>query len=316
MKKFQSTIWILTGLLCLSLTACHKEPLLSVTKPVEGEIAAASAVPETISETEPQATAPETEDAAAIAPVTPEEDALVLVTDFIPQILVELKYAGEENFTGQPIYEFQDVYLRYGTVKKLMAVQESLEAAGLGLKIWDGFRPVAAQFKLWEVCPDPTYVADPRKGYSNHSRGSAVDLTLVDSTGAELEMPTAFDDFSAMADRDYTDCSQSAARNAAYLEDLMEKNGFTGYFGEWWHFSDSQSYPVEERFQPTERAWYYADCQEYITLRREPDTAAEELLRIPAGEEFQVLGIFDDFAMIRYSQTCGYVLRDYIQPKQ
>lgn len=224
-------ILFLCFLLCIGLCACRREE-----RPLHTEIretGAETVVPETEPPTEP-----------------PEDEALVLVADYIPDIQVELKYATADNFTGQVIYDFQQVYLRYGTVKKLMAVQTSLAEAGLGLKIWDGYRPVSAQYQLWEVCPDPTYVANPETGYSNHSRGSAVDVTLVDSSGTELTMPTGFDDFSALADRDYSDCPEEAAENALLLQTIMEKYGFQGYFGEWWHFADSVEYPVEEDFQP------------------------------------------------------------------
>ena len=178
---------------------------------------------------------------------------LVPVTQYVPGIRQELRYAGEDNFTGQRIYEFSDAYLRWGTVKKLQAVSEELAQQGLGLKIWDGFRPVKAQFRLWQVCPDPAYVANPETGYSAHSRGNTVDITLVDSQGQPLEMPTDFDDFSAKADRDYSDCTAQAAANAQLLEQVMEKHGFRGYWAEWWHFTDTQSYPVEEVFDPPVR---------------------------------------------------------------
>lgn len=183
-------------------------------------------------------------------PPEPEEDAFVKITDYIPTARQELFYATDRNFTGQVIYGFDSAYLRYGTVKKLMAVSKDLAEMGLFLKIWDGFRPVSAQFKLWQVCPDPTYVANPNVGFSSHSRGNTVDLTIVDANGNELEMPTGFDDFSAKADRDYADCTETAAANAQILQLLMEKHGFTSYFGEWWHYSDTVSYPVEEAFEP------------------------------------------------------------------
>ncbi|MGN0978038.1 MAG: M15 family metallopeptidase [Faecousia sp.] len=180
----------------------------------------------------------------------PEEDAFVRALDYLPGACQELMYATDRNFTGQQIYDFTEAYLRYGTVKKLALVSQELETQGLYLKIWDGFRPVSAQFKLWEICPNSTYVSNPNTGYSSHSRGNTVDLTLVDAQGREIEMPTGFDDFSALADRNYSDCSETAAANARLLEDTMEKYGFSGYFGEWWHFSDTQSYPVEEIFEP------------------------------------------------------------------
>ena len=197
-------------------------------------------------------TIPATEETAPIPVTEPElaEDAFVRVTQYIPQIRQELRYATENNFTGQKIYDFPDAYLRWGTVKKLRAVSDELAELGLGLKIWDGFRPVSAQFRLWQVCPDPTYVANPEKGFSSHSRGNTVDLTLVDLEGNELEMPTGFDDFTAKADRNYSDCSEAAAENARLLESVMEKYGFSGYFGEWWHYTDTQEYPVEEVFEP------------------------------------------------------------------
>ena len=180
----------------------------------------------------------------------PADSDFVKVTDYIPTIQVELAYAGTDNFTGQAIYDFTAAYLRYGTAKKLAAVQEALEAQGLGLLIWDAFRPTAAQFKLWEVCPDPTYVANPETGFSSHSRGNTVDVTLVSLDGTAVEMPTGFDDFSPLADRDYSDVDALPAANAALLEDAMTQAGFTPYQGEWWHFSDSDVYEVETGFSP------------------------------------------------------------------
>jgi len=85
---------------------------------------------------------------------------------YIPQVQVELRYSQTNNFTGEIIYNFQDAYLRYGTVSKLLKVCEELEKQGLYLKIWDAFRPASAQFALWEICPDPQYVANPNRGYS------------------------------------------------------------------------------------------------------------------------------------------------------
>ena len=205
------------------------------------------------SETVPTQTAPpETLPPATIVntlPVPAPED-FVRVLDYIPSARQELLYATDRNFTSQVIYDFTDAYLRYGTVKKLIAVSEDLAQLGLSLKIWDGFRPVSAQFRLWEVCPDPAFVANPQKGFSSHSRGSTVDITLVDTDGNELEMPTGFDDFSKKADRDYSDCTETAASHAELLEILMEKHGFRGYSAEWWHFSDTDEYPVEETFAP------------------------------------------------------------------
>ena len=209
------------------------------------------AVPETIQPAE--TAAPENTTAATVVTEPPEpesEDTFVRVLDYIPTAYQELRYATENNFTKQRIYDFEDVYLRWGTVKKLQQVAIDLAELDLYIKIWDGFRPVSAQFVLWEVYPDPTYVANPNQGFSSHSRGNTIDLTLVDPQGREVEMPTGFDDFSAKADRDYADCTEAAADHARILELLMEKHGFTGYSGEWWHYSDVTDYPVEHVFEP------------------------------------------------------------------
>ena len=196
-------------------------------------------------ETQPKPT--ETEPVTEPVPLPePCDEDIVRVSDYISNIFQTLRYATEDNFTGQVIYDFSEAYLRYGTVKKLALVCDKLADQGLGLLIWDAFRPVSAQQALWDICPDPTYVSHPATGNRSHCRGSAVDVTLVDlETGLPLVMPTDFDDFTALADRDYSDCSEDAARNALLLEQIMEKYGFQGYSAEWWHFSDSVSYPVD-----------------------------------------------------------------------
>ena len=233
----------------LTLSGCRKQTNY---EEIPTESCIETAIPETtIFET----TAPETiltqpETMPTEPPVPESDEAFVRVLDYLPTASQELMYATERNFTGQVIYDFEDAYLRWGTVKKLQLVCADLEELGLYIKIWDGFRPVSAQFTLWEACPDPTYVANPTTGHSSHSRGNTIDLTLVDANGQELLMPTGFDDFSVKANRDYSDCSVEETNNAQLLEILMEKHGFTGYFGEWWHFSDTVSYNVESVFEP------------------------------------------------------------------
>ncbi len=193
----------------------------------------------------------EVEERSDSVPVEEADDTdFVRVKDYIPDIEVLLIYATDQNFTGEIIYPFTEAYLRYGTVKKLAAAQEALKQQGYRIMIWDAFRPVSAQFVLWDVVPDPRYVADPRTGYSSHSRGNTIDLTIVTLSGDEVEMPTGFDDFSYLADRDYSDCSDIAASHAIMLEDIMMDAGFEPYSGEWWHFSDFDDYPVEEDFEP------------------------------------------------------------------
>lgn len=312
-------ISVLLAAVCLMLSACGQHPVLSeqteqTAAPAQSETTQPfeTAQPETVPTEAEETTQPTAEGTEPVLPETePSEETFVRVTDCLPDIEVELKYASGDNFTGKVIYPFDTCYLRYGTVKKLMAVQDSLRERGLGLKIWDGFRPVSAQFALWEVCPDPTYVANPETGYSSHSRGNTVDLTLVDADGKELTMPTGFDSFSSLADRDYSDCPEEARENALLLQNIMEEKGFTGYFGEWWHFSDTVKYDVERVFDPVLVAQRYARCEEFISLRTEPDTSADVITRIPVGGEFTLLGYTGDFSMVEYRGRVGYVLTSY-----
>lgn len=121
-----------------------------------------------------------------------DPSALVPVADYAPTVYVDLKYAGTDNFMGQAVYDFHEPMLRRGTALRLARAQELLLAQGYSLKIWDAWRPLSAQFKMWQVCPDDDYVADPTHGGSSkHNRGSAVDVTLVTAAGEDLPMPTA-----------------------------------------------------------------------------------------------------------------------------
>lgn len=183
----------------------------------------------------------------------PENDEYVLVKKYIPDIYVELMYATDNNFTGVRIYDFTDAYLRYGTVKKLANVQKELKELkeqGYSLKIWDAYRPFEAQQKLWEVYPDPNYVANPANGMKKHNLGGTVDITMVAADGSVISMPTEFDDFSLKADRNYSDIEdEEAVKNVMILQNAMENNGFTGYQGEWWDYSDTVEYEAVD-FEP------------------------------------------------------------------
>lgn len=166
---------------------------------------------------------------------------LVEVTAINSHIRLDIRYATKNNFTGTVIYPLAKCYLRRAVAEKLSCVQRELEKKGLGLKIYDGYRPLSAQRKLWSVCPNEQYVALPSKG-SKHNRGASVDLTLVDNTtGCEVAMPSAFDDFTPRAHRDYAHMqSEVAKKNCQLLEAAMVAVGFEPYFGEWWHFNDAQ----------------------------------------------------------------------------
>lgn len=241
-----------------------------------------------------------------------EPGDFVKVRDYIPDLVVELKYGTPANFTGAVVYDFTEPYLRFSTVLKLMDVQAELRAQGLKLKIWDAFRPLEAQEKLWAAKPDPTYVSNPWSGTNSHSRGNTVDVTLVDANGKEMEMPSGFDEFSAFGDRDYSDCTDAAAKNAKLLQDVMEKYGFEGLQTEWWHFTEKTEYDIEKIFDPGEIHLWRAECNEYINLRTKPDTKADVITTIPNNDQFTVLGWKGNFAYIDYKGLRGYVNASYI----
>ena len=240
MKRY---LWMIAAYFtasCLAVTGCGAAPMVS-SSPSPAITAGASPT---------QAPSPSPTSAPTQEPTEPWDEAFVRVTDYIPNITVELRYATDNNFTGKVIYDFTDAWLRYGTVKKLMEAENELEKHGFRLKLWDAFRPVSAQFTLWETVPDSRYVANPNKGYSNHSRGDTVAVTLTDEEGNEAEMPTGFDDFTAKADRDYSDVTETAAENAKLLEETMTDCGFKPSTTEWWHYSDTDDYAVAEDFDP------------------------------------------------------------------
>lgn len=243
---------------------------------------------------------------------------LVRIADFIPGAYIDLRYATTENFTGEEIYDFSDAYIRYGTLQKLIKVQDILSAQGYSLLIWDAYRPRQAQFALWEVVPDANFVANPYTGHSSHSNGGTLDLSLVLSDGSVVEMPSAFDEFNALADRNYGDVSPVAAANAAILEQAMYAAGFCGYWNEWWHYSDSAVYPYEDvetiTLPSVFSRFYTADCNEFINLRSHPDYSAASIAQIPAEAEMKFLAWCGEFAHVQYGSLHGYVAADYIKP--
>ncbi|MBR7084331.1 MAG: M15 family metallopeptidase [Oscillospiraceae bacterium] len=214
---------------------------------IETISATAPVITETIPEetfTETETTAPETESETETSRIPPDGE-LVRILDYIPDAVIDLRYATENNFTNTVIYDDAEAYLCYGTVKKLCKVQEELKENGFRMILWDAYRSVEAQYKLWEVYPDPTYVADPRNGrITSHSKGNTIDIGIVYKDGSEVELPSAFDEFSSLADRDYSDVSETAAEHSKFLENIMEKHGFSGYWGEWWDYSDLETYDL------------------------------------------------------------------------
>jgi len=188
---------------------------------------------------------------------------LVELKHYVPNLMLDIRYATTNNFTGQQLYPQARCFLRREPAKQLCAVQSELARSGLGLKIFDGYRPLSVQRKMWEVFPQPGYVADPKKG-SRHNRGAAVDVTLIRlADGRELTMPTPYDDFTERAHRDFMQLPDEAIRNRQLLEQVMTRHGFVGLPTEWWHFD-------------------FGDWQKYPLLDVDiPDRATEHHLRVP-----------------------------------
>ena len=175
-----------------------------------------------------------------------EEPVLVDIQKLNPKILIEMRYKTKNNFVGEPLYPPEArCFLRKEPAEALLKVQEALEKKGLGLKIYDGYRPLSVQKKMWAKYPVEGYVANPAKG-SNHNRGMAVDLTLVDAGGRELAMPSAYDEFSERAHHDYKGGTEQERKNRVLLQEAMEAGGFHHISTEWWHFDfkNAKDYPV------------------------------------------------------------------------
>lgn len=161
---------------------------------------------------------------------------LVDLEKFIPGITLDIKYAKKSNFTGQRIYPSAKAFLRFPAAVALKKVQDELVQQGLGLKVFDAYRPYSATVKFYKLYPDSNFVAPPWKG-SRHNRGCAVDVTLIDlASGEELEMPTPFDDFTEKASHHYNALPSRVIQNRQLLKEVMTSNGFVFYEYEWWHY--------------------------------------------------------------------------------
>ncbi len=167
---------------------------------------------------------------------TVKDPDLVELNTIIPDIVLDIRYATDDNFVGKVLYPSSRCFLAKKPALALKQVQQDLKRQGFSLKVFDGYRPLSVQKQMWEILPDSRYVANPATG-SNHNRAYSVDVTLLDLDGNEMPMPSEFDDFSEKAHRDYMDCPQEAIRHRSILKDAMKKHGFTGISTEWWHFN-------------------------------------------------------------------------------
>lgn len=153
----------------------------------------------------------------------------------------DMKYATLDNFLKEKVYDCPDCLVRYKTAQQLIKVNDSFKKLGYKIKFFDCYRPLSIQKKMWKIYPDKRYVANPVKG-SNHNRGSAVDITLVNNLGDELDMGTPFDFFGRKAHHRYQNFPQEVLDNRKLLKLVMETNGFWSITSEWWHYNLAKSY--------------------------------------------------------------------------
>ncbi len=175
-----------------------------------------------------------------------EKIAMAAKTDMVrldaavKDIVIGLRYATSDNITGKPVYKSNIAYLRKGTADKLAKANEILLKQGYMIKVWDAYRAKEHQQFLYDNAPVKAVFLDPRKGYSNHTRGAAVDCTLVTPDGREVDMPSDFDNGSELAYRTYEKCTGEQKQNALILEKAMKSVGFIPLQNEWWHFDDTE----------------------------------------------------------------------------
>jgi D-alanyl-D-alanine dipeptidase len=181
------------------------------------------------------------------------DSEFVDIKRFNPTIVVDLRYASPNNTIHRPLYPpGMPALVRFSVARRLSFAQEYLRARGYGLKIWDAYRPIAAQQQLWEATRNNSYVADPKEGVgSMHTRGAAVDATLVDRTGKDVPMPTGFDNFTPAAMLSYQGSNPVVRSNLTLLQKAMARAGFYGLRTEWWHFcaGDWTTYPPVPEIQ-------------------------------------------------------------------
>jgi D-alanyl-D-alanine dipeptidase len=175
-----------------------------------------------------------------------ENTSLINVRSLTLPPMEEIRYATPYNFTGTRLYPIPVAFVHIDTARALESVQRELAQSGLGLKIYDAYRPFSVQKRMWNLIRDERYVTNPHAGGGRHTRGTAVDVTLVDARGNELPMPSHFDEFSQRAFRSYQGATSEQKRNRQKLEDVMVRHGFIGYPTEWWHFDlhGWEKYPV------------------------------------------------------------------------
>lgn len=169
------------------------------------------------------------------------DTTFVKLKNFSKDFIFDMKYATEDNFLKRKVYDCEECYLRLKTIKSLIEANLEFQSKGYRIKLFDCYRPMDIQKKMWEIVPNADYVADPKKG-SIHNRGGAIDITLVDKDDKELDMGTKFDFFGPEAAHNYQNSPKKVKKNRALLKEVMLKHNFKSFDSEWWHYNLSESY--------------------------------------------------------------------------
>jgi D-alanyl-D-alanine dipeptidase len=164
------------------------------------------------------------------------DTTFVNLKDYGDDFVYDMKYATDDNFLKSKVYDCAECYLRLKTVNALIEANNQFISRGYRIKLFDCYRPLDIQKQMWEIVPNPKYVADPQKG-SIHNRGGAVDITLVDIKGKELDMGTSFDYFGIEASHKYNNLSETVKENRKLLRHVMTTANFNPFESEWWHYN-------------------------------------------------------------------------------
>lgn len=165
-----------------------------------------------------------------------DSNAFVNLKNYSSDFVFDMKYATADNFLKEKVYPCDECFLRVKTLKALLEANKSFIEKGFKIKLYDCYRPRAIQKKMWRIVPDANFVANPKKG-SIHNRGGAVDISLVDFVGNELNMGTKFDFFGEEASHNYQNLSDEILSNRRFLKEIMLQHNFKSFDSEWWHYN-------------------------------------------------------------------------------
>lgn len=228
MKFYQTTFSLLFVLLMVACASKKNTAITALPIPASNDISVKSK--------ENLSASTATKPLATIEATTIADSTFVNLKDFSNDFVYNMKYATADNFLKAKVYDCEACYLRYKTVKALLKANDKFMKKGYRIMLFDCYRPLDIQKRMWQIVSDPNYVADPKKG-SIHNRGGAVDISLADSHGKELDMGTPFDFFGIEAAQDYENLSDTVKENRELLRKTMTRSGFKIFESEWWHYN-------------------------------------------------------------------------------